>query len=478
MFFITYLRRELIRRRRQAIVIALGLALGVGLVITVIAASAGVKNAQAGVLRTLYGIGTAATVTQAAPPQSASGGKPTEGDISMGPSGPCKYNAAGVCVKLGTDTITNLSSPGYAPLSDSTVARVGRLRQVAGVAGGLSLTDTKIKLPKFSPTGGLAGGVPVPVSFAVEGVDLTHPDLGPLSAGKIKSGHGFTAADTTADAAVVDSDYAAANKISLGDDVTVSATKFKVIGIVSQPQGSNPPDVYVPLARAQSLGTYHGSDLKNEVNTLYVGVASASDVQAVQNEIHHLLPKSTVTSSADLASQVTGSLSSTAKLANDLGRWLSVLVLVAAFAVAALLTMAAVARRVREFGTLKALGWRSRRIIAQVMGESLTVGVLGGALGVGLGFAGAAIITAISPSLSAVLLTGTGLQFRSVTGAGASVTKPTVPHTVAVPMTASVTTDAIVAAVVLAVLGGLIAGAFGSWRIAQLRPAAALSRVD
>jgi putative ABC transport system permease protein len=478
MFFITYLRRELIRRRRTAIVIALGLALGVGLVITVIAASEGVKNAQAGVLRSLYGIGTAATVTKTAPPQTPGQSKPFKGAVSMGPTGVCRYNAAGRCVKINTNTITNLGSAGYAPLQTSTVAQVAALRHVAGAAGGLSLTDTKITLPKLSPTGGLAGSVPTPTSFAVDGVDISHPDLGPLSAGTIKSGRTLRTADATSNVAVVDSDYAHANKIKVGDKITVAYTKFTVIGIVSQPQGSNPPDVYVPLARAQALGAYHGNSLQNEVNTIYVAVASASDVTAVQNEIKGLLPKATVTTSADLASQVTGSLSSTAKLANDLGKWLSVLVLIAAFAVAALLTMAAVARRVREFGTLKALGWRSSRIIAQVMGESLTVGILGGAAGVGLGFAGAALITKIAPSLTAVLDTATGTQFRSVTSAGTSVSRPTVAHTVAVPMTASVTLDAIILAVVLAVVGGLLAGSLGSWRIARLRPAAALSRVE
>jgi putative ABC transport system permease protein len=116
--------------------------------------------------------------------------------------------------------------------------------------------------------------------------------------------------------------------------------------------------------------------------------------------------------------------------------------------------------------------------MAQVMGESLTVGVLGGAAGVGLGFAGAALITKIAPSLTAVLNTATGTQFRSVSSAGTSVSRPTVAHTVAVPMTATVTVDAIILAVVLAVVGGLIAGSLGSWRIAQLRPAAALSRVE
>jgi ABC-type antimicrobial peptide transport system permease subunit len=36
---------------------------------------------------------------------------------------------------------------------------------------------------------------------------------------------------------------------------------------------------------------------------------------------------------------------------------------------------------------------------------------------------------------------------------------------------------AIVAAVLLAVAGGLLAGSFASWRIARLRPADALARV-
>ena len=56
--FITYLLRELRRRMRQAIFIAAGLALGVGLVITVTAASDGVSATQGTVLQSLYGVGT------------------------------------------------------------------------------------------------------------------------------------------------------------------------------------------------------------------------------------------------------------------------------------------------------------------------------------------------------------------------------------------------------------------------------------
>ncbi len=47
-----------------------------------------------------------------------------------------------------------------------------------------------------------------------------------------------------------------------------------------------------------------------------------------------------------------------------------------------------------------------------------------------------------------------------------------------VHLTRPVTLGAIAAAVLLAVAGGLIAGAFGGWRAARLRPAMALARVE
>jgi ABC-type antimicrobial peptide transport system permease subunit len=191
-----------------------------------------------------------------------------------------------------------------------------------------------------------------------------------------------------------------------------------------------------------------------------------------------------VTSSSDLASEITGSAASAAKLAGALGKWLAVLVLIAAFAVASLLTMAAVTRRVPEFGTLKALGWRSSRIVSQVLGESVAIGIIGGAIGVGLGFAGVAIIDKIAPKLFATVpaATSSGLQTQVAgpggAGGGPVSAGPAVSHaTIGVPMSASVTVAAIILAVLLAVAGGLLAGSFGGWRAARLRPAAALARV-
>jgi ABC-type antimicrobial peptide transport system permease subunit len=50
-------------------------------------------------------------------------------------------------------------------------------------------------------------------------------------------------------------------------------------------------------------------------------------------------------------------------------------------------------------------------------------------------------------------------------------------HTVNVPLDATVTLGVVLLAVLLALAGGLIAGSFGGWRAARLRPAAALAQV-
>ena len=488
MFFITYLRRELRRRMRQAIFIALGLALGVGLVVTVVASSDGVKKAQSDVLDELYGVGTDVTVTGAAPGPPKSGKRPSGPALMVTPSGAQVCNSAGKCTNADGKTIDNVA-PAYSTFSESKVDDLARLHDVSAAAGGLVLQDMSITIPKNFPSG---GGFPQQNSISVDGVDVAHVSLGPLGAATLDSGHSLTAADSDSYVADVDSGYAKSHSLKVGSTIAIDKVHFTVIGIVSQPVSGSPVDVYIPLARAQALSTGGFGSVKGQVNAVYVTAASSADISAIQKEISTLLPGSTVTTASSLASEVTGSLSSASKLANDLGKWLSVLVLIAAFAVASLLTMAAVSRRAAEFGTLKAIGWRSRRIIAQVLGESAAMGIIGAAVGVGLGFAGAGIVDAVAPRLSTPVpgsnTSGPQVQATpapggaSVSGSGPPPGAHTIggsstPHVVTVPLHPSVTLDAILLAVILAVLGGLLAGSFGSWRISRLRPAAALTRV-
>jgi putative ABC transport system permease protein len=466
--FITYLLRELRRRMRQSIFIALGLALGVGLVITVTAASNGVSATQGTVLQSLYGVGTDVTVTQAPTAGSGGGQRFSFADGQQGGSGTSV--SKNILVGGGTGT-----------MKSSAVTTVSALKDVSGAVGSLTLNDVTLSgtisagggAPgaRSGGSGGGAAGALSTNSFTVAGVDPANDSLGPLSSGTITSGSALTAGQANENVAVVDSNYAKSENLKTGSKITVAGQSFTVIGVVQAAQGVTDADVYIPLARAQTL-----ANMANEVNTIYVSATSAADISAVSSEIATALPTATVTTSSDLASEVTGSLSSASTLANNLGKWLAVAVLVAAFGLASILTMSAVSRRVREFGTLKAIGWNSGRIIRQIMGESLVIGVIGGVAGVAVGYGAAAIVQAVAPPLTATAgaSPAAGGQFG---GGGLARGASDAAHTVSVHLTAPVTLGVVGLAVLLAIAGGLVAGTFGGWRAVRLRPAAALSRL-
>ena len=488
--FVTYLVRELRRRKRQACFIALGLAVGIGLVITVTAASAGVKNAQSTVLHSLYGVGTDITVTTA--PSQGSGGPFGFRVRGQAPTSGARPKAG---QKFSRDVLV---TGALGTLKSSAVTQIAQTQNVTAAAGALSATDLSIsgKVPTNTGGGGGGGGFgggggggPTSIktnTFAVLGVDTSAGRVGPLSSDKIASGRTFTAAEANSNVALLDANYARQHKLATGSKITVGSATFTVIGTVAEPQGGTTTDAYIPLQRAQSLAGMTG-----QVNTIYVAAASAADITAVQQSIQAQLPKATVTTSSDLASQITGSLSSASSLAGSLGKWLAIVVLIAVFAMASLLTMAAVSRRVREFGTLKALGWRSRRIVGQVMGETLVIGVVGGAAGIALGYAGAALVSKFVGPLSATPGQSPGSaspgfgapgggRFGGGGGFGGGFRRLAndAGKTILVHLNAPVTVGVIVLAVLLAVAGGLIAGTFGGWRAARLRPAAALAQIQ
>jgi ABC-type antimicrobial peptide transport system permease subunit len=318
-------------------------------------------------------------------------------------------------------------------------------------------------------------------------------DIGPLSASTLSSGRAFTTDDATANVALISDTYANQKGLALDGTITVAGTPLSIVGIVSS-TGATSTDVFIPLGTAQTLASQ-----TDKVSTIYVQASSAGDVDTAKSEIQAALPGTTVTTTSDLASQISGSLSSAASLANNLGKWLSILVLIAAFAVAALFTISGVSRRMRELGTLKALGWRGRRIIGQIAGESLVQGALGGVAGILLGLLGARMVASLAPPLTASVASGFGGNGAGGTGRfggagayGANAAAGQAPGGVAggpnaafraasaisVHLTAPVTLSAIGLAVGLAVAGGLIAGAFGGWRASRLRPADALRRID
>ncbi len=487
--YLTYLRRELAGRKKQTTIVAAGLAIAIALVIVVTSLAAGVRDAQAATLETVYGVGTDLTVTgaQAEPGQ---GGQRFDFDEESGAT--------------DDDGTTSLQQSRLTPevmretLDASTVSDIAQIDGVAAAVGALSLTNVTFEgeLPaaptaqedaaagepgtggaaQGGPGGGFGGGAFGLDSFTVLGVSLEATEVGPLSAVEITEGRALESGDTGAQVAVLDATYATTSEIAVGDVIEVGGADVAVVGIAASlsADADTAANVYLPLDVAQAI-----AGVEDVISTIYVQAASADQIAAVQQAIEAELPDATVSSQADLAESVSGSLSSATSLITNMGTWLSVIVLTVAVLLAVLFTISGVSRRTREFGTLKAIGWSNRRVIGQVTGEATVQGLIGGAAGLLLGLAAVAAVNLVGPTITASTDAASGPGGAGAPGGqggpgGFGQVASTASEVV---LSAPVTPIILIAAVALAVAAGLVAGAFGGWRAARLSPAEALRSV-
>jgi putative ABC transport system permease protein len=492
LFYIRYIGAELRRRKGRTLLTALGLAVGVGLVVTVTALSKGLDDAQDEVLKPLTGVGTDMSVTRPLS-VSGSGSSQTFGPGGGGPGGPPQLSQSeqerlrkeNGAPRFG---LVNRGKPGQRfsddrfvtsqlSFSDAEERRIAGEPGVAGVAAGLTLNAIHVegRVPKdtgngtfAAPAGGPGGGRPNAINLTpstVSGVDFSSPSLALVTPAQVQNGRYFDS--TRRREAIVSQSYARRQKLSLGDKIKVGGKSYKVIGVSKPPLGGQASDIYIPLGQLQKL-----SDREGRINVLQVRASGGNEVEAVAKRIRSDFGGAQVTTSKDLAKRVEGSLADAKNLSSKLGTALAIVALVAAFLIAGLLTLSSVNKRVRELGTLKAIGWPQRLVVRQVTGEALAEGALGGVLGALLGVGGAALASAFAPKLEATV--AQAAQAGPIPfGQGQIASGST-----SVALHAPVDAGLIVLAVALAVLGGLVAGAIGGTRAARLRPAEALRSVE
>lgn len=501
MFHLSYMLAELRRRRGRTILTALGLAVGVALVVTTNAVSSGLDRAQQEVLKPLTGVGTDMSVTRpltvsATGLQNLSDAERQRLRQQAGPGGGFNLRNAEPGSTIDEDTFQATSQLTF---STSRVTQIAKLAGVEQAAGSLTLSANHISgtVPEIDITqapaqGGPGGGAPPAqgsfgdgsITFdrrTVTGVDETKSDIAPVTPAQITKGRYFSTSGNPRQA-IVSAAYAGTKNLSVGKTIDLGGTTFTVIGVASSPIGGTASDVYVKLATLQGIAGF-----AKQVSSVQVRVTSTDAVDTVATAITQSFPKSQVTTASDLASRVGGSLKDTRDLSSTLGRVLSIVGLVAAVLIASLLTLASVTKRIRELGTLKALGWSRWAVVRQISGESVIQGVLGGIVGLAIALVAIAVINASGWTLKASVagqtaqnaaapggtppgpggVGGFGFGQAAVT-AGSEVVKITTSPSFAIAL----------AAVGLAVLGGLVAGAAGSLRAARLRPAAALRTVE
>lgn len=304
-------------------------------------------------------------------------------------------------------------------------------------------------------------------TYTVAGVDPNSPNSGLVTQAQVASGSWFGAAP--ADQILVSTAYASTKSIKVGQHMSIDGTSFDVVGLVNPSLNGDASDIYFDVATLQSLSSDPG-----RINEVLVKVTNSSDVNAVAARIRHKLPGAQVLTDTALADQVSGSLVNAHNLANHLGGALALIILLAAFLIAALLTTSNLSKRVREIGTLRALGWSQGRVVRQIVAETIGIGLLGAVVGLGIGVAVCAAVGAFGPRLTStaqgasVGASSVGALFRQATSATAKST---------IHLAAPITVSTILIGIAVALVGGLVAGATGGWRAARMAPASALQDV-
>jgi ABC-type antimicrobial peptide transport system permease subunit len=225
---------------------------------------------------------------------------------------------------------------------------------------------------------------------------------------------------------------AEALKLNVGDVARLGEAGFRVVGIFETGVGWEDACGLVSLQDAQTLfGKPH------QVQFLAVKLNDPPQAAAIRDQIKRTFPDLDAAVSAEFAESLP-----------DLQR---VKVLAVAISVLAIIVggigmmntmLMSMFERTREIGTLRALGWRRRRVLGMVLQESIALSVMGAMTGVALAFVLSQLMKLI----------------------------PMFGNMIPVVISLDVLAQALIVALVLGTVGGL----YPAWRAANLRPVEAL----
>jgi putative ABC transport system permease protein len=212
----------------------------------------------------------------------------------------------------------------------------------------------------------------------IVGMDPNSPAIGPSKAREwIKEGRFFEQGETGV--AVLESHYAKFYGLKVGDHLTIAEHQFPVVGVYEVREGAQltSANIYLPLADAQILA---GVD-NDTVNSIYLKIKDASRWRHVVDTINQEFPGLTITSADSALAMSDSLLALLYKLS-----WPAAIIVIAVCVLFVHRSLASTTwERLKEFGTMKALGWRHRDISRVLTLELFFQVALGAMLGLVLG---------------------------------------------------------------------------------------------
>ncbi len=192
-----------------------------------------------------------------------------------------------------------------------------------------------------------------------------------LSQIKIISGKTFR--DTDADEVILGKVAAEKHNKSIGDTITIKNRRYKIIGIFESGNLQQDGGAFISLKKLQEI-----EDKPNKVTMIYVKLDKKAKIDEVTERVEKKYGDdlTTIASLEDLQSVDQG-LNTI-----DTASWAISLLAIIIGAIGVINTMImSVFERTREIGVLKAVGWRDRRILTMILGESIVLTLIAAIVG-------------------------------------------------------------------------------------------------
>jgi ABC-type antimicrobial peptide transport system permease subunit len=182
----------------------------------------------------------------------------------------------------------------------------------------------------------------------------------------------------------------------VGDTFRLYESAFRIVGIYETGQPFEDGAAVVHLEDAQAI-----TGKPRQVNAFLLKVREGADIEQLQTRIEQRFARTgsplTATSSADFEAE-----QETLQYVRTFA-WVVSFIAILIGGVGVMNTvLMSVFERTREFGVLRAVGWKPRQVLLMVLGESLGLSVVGGVLGVLLGMGALSAVQNV-PTIGAVV---------------------------------------------------------------------------
>lgn len=264
-------------------------------------------------------------------------------------------------------------------------------------------------------------------------------------------------------AALVGSDLAAKNSLAVEGTFKMHDKEFTVKGIFKTDNTFQDSGVIVPLATLQTI-----TDQAGKVSSIIATTDSSDNVESTVSALKTALgDKADITSQQEQAKnsvQPLESISSLA-LAGVIGS------AIAGSAIVLLSMIMIVRERRREIGVIKAIGGTNIKVMTQFITEAMTLTVIGGVIGLGIGILASGPLT---QSLVSSSSNSSSIKKERSPGGGFGGMMGSQIQSSMTSVTSTLTPATFAMSLGIIVLIAVIGSAVPAWAIARIRPAEVL----